>query len=683
MCEERKREMDDRESEFHLKEELLRLSSLFLEENPDPILCLNKRGELLYGNPSGRLLLKKIPSLKMFYSKISSADLKESENRSLTLTIDGKDYIFLLTPLQDESVLFLYGVDNTQYREAKVELKRLSKIIEESINMIFITDYRGSIEYVNSTFEKTTGFLREEAIGKNPRILASQETDPIVYEEMWRQIRSGKTWRGLLKNKKKNGTLYWANGFISPIRDERGEITHFLAIQEDVTERIVAEERLQYLSIHDRMTGLMTRIHFLELLDRYIKEDRNVKREALLLHVNIDGFNLINDSFGHSVGDQFLKSFATFLDKQREKLHSTYNLEGESFLGRVGGDEFALFINIEGREEALQIAEDIRRTVESYRFLGGSIRVTVSMGLALYPEHGNNSKDLFSQVNAATMQAKELGQNRYVLYSDKDTYLKKVQSILEEKQMIIRAMEEDRIIPWFQPILNLHSNQIGHYEALARLITEDESVLSPGSFIPTAERYGLISGIDRIITKKAIEYQGSLQRAGKNISFSMNLSGRHIGDEAMLSYLQETIERAGAHPGSIVFEITETAAIDTKDRAISFVRALKRMGCQFSLDDFGVGYTSFVHLLEMDLDYIKIDGSFVRKLLSKEKDRIVVKTIVDMAKNLGVCTIGEFVEDREIIPVLYRLGVDYAQGYCIGKPSPTLKDDWHLCDWKE
>lgn len=348
-------------------------------------------------------------------------------------------------------------------------------------------------------------------------------------------------------------------------------------------------------------------------------------------------------------------------------------------IARLGGDEFAVFFEAKNKEEGIQTAETIRRNVEDYRFLGGSIRVTVSIGLVMYPEHGKKSKDLISQANAATLQAKELGQNRYAIYSDSDQYLQQVQSILEKKQLIIKAIEEDGILPYFQPILNLHTQEINHYEALARLSTSHGEVLPPGSFIPIAERYGLISRIDGIITRKTIEYLAMLSKRDESISFSMNLSGKHLGDEKMLSYLRRVIEDSGAHPGAIVFEITETAAIDNRKRAISFVRSLKELGCKFSLDDFGVGYTSFVHLIDMDLDYIKIDGSFIRLLMDNKRDRVIVKTIVDMAKNLKIETIAEFVEKRGIIYILKELGVDYAQGYCIGKPAPVLKNDWDMC----
>lgn len=654
------------------KEDLQRFFHLFSEENPKPIYCLKGNGELIYSNQPGLALLEKFSWQDFFPSNSLKVFLEKKENRSVHVTIAHRVYEFTVVPIKDEDIAFLYGSDITQRKKTELQLKQLSWIIEKSINMVFITTYFGSIEYVNATFERITGYAKKEVLGKNPSLLASKETDPEVYKTMWSDIQSGQTWRGLLKNKKKNGDYYWANGFISPIRNETGEITHFLAIQEDITEKIAVEERLNYLSVHDRMTGLIGRVPFVNLLDSYIKETGGKDREAILLQLNIDGFQLINDSFGHCVGDQFLKSFADFLLHITKELNEVYGQGKEPIVGRIGGDEFGIFLDNKSREEGMKIAENIRNTVAGYRFIGGSIRVTVSIGLTFYPGQGKNSKELLSQANAATLQAKELGQNRSVLYNNDDIYLKQVQSILEEKRLILNAIEEDRIIPWFQPILDLDSNQVKHYESLARLLNSDGEIILPGSFIPTAERFGLISSIDGIITRKSIQYQGALQKKGKSISFSMNLSGKHLVDQSMLQFLEETLEESGADPEAIVFEITETAAIDNRNRAKDFITALKKRGCKFSLDDFGVGYTSFVHLLELDLDYIKIDGSFIRQLVVRKRDQVLVKTIVDMAKNLGVKTIGEFVDKKEIIPILKELGVDYAQGYYIGKPSPSL-----------
>ncbi|MFQ3573996.1 MAG: EAL domain-containing protein, partial [Thermodesulfovibrionales bacterium] len=283
-----------------------------------------------------------------------------------------------------------------------------------------------------------------------------------------------------------------------------------------------------------------------------------------------------------------------------------------------------------------------------------------------------SASDLISKTNSALNRARTLGQNRWYLFHEDDSYIKSASSSLEEKQMIIQAMEEDRFIPYFQPILDLKTNTIHHYEALARLIDQYDNVLLPSSFVFTAEKYGLIAGIDKIIAYKTMQIQAELKRLGRVVSFSINLSGKYLGDEAMLNYLKESLEDTKADPENIVFELTETAAIEDFSSAIRFFKELKKIGCKFSLDDFGVGFTSFVHIIEMEVDFIKIDGSFVRNIETSTRNRLLVKTISDLAKGLKIKTIAEYADKEVTVQILRELGVDYAQGFYIGKPAPHL-----------
>jgi len=232
-----------------------------------------------------------------------------------------------------------------------------------------------------------------------------------------------------------------------------------------------------------------------------------------------------------------------------------------------------------------------------------------------------------------------------------------------------KALAEDRFLPFFQPILDLHTNTVHHYEALARMRDDDGSILSPAAFIDIAERTGLIGAIDTAISTKTMERQ---IKEGGDISFSMNISGKDMGDEHFLSSLKSAIKATGAVPERLVFEITETAAIHDLESAKTFIESLKSMGCKFSLDDFGVGFTSFVYLRELPIDYIKIDGSFIRKLPESRNDQLFVKAITDVARGMGIKTIAEFVEDERIMEYLRTFGVDYAQGYFIGKPAEDI-----------
>jgi EAL domain-containing protein (putative c-di-GMP-specific phosphodiesterase class I) len=244
-------------------------------------------------------------------------------------------------------------------------------------------------------------------------------------------------------------------------------------------------------------------------------------------------------------------------------------------------------------------------------------------------------------------------------------------SRIQWKERILKALKEDRFEPWFQPILDLKTGLVHHYEALARMRDTDGKILLPGSFIEVAERFGIIGEIDRVIIEKTMKIQAA---GGRNnpYSFSVNLSGMDLGDQKLLSFLKSTLKRTGADPGSIVFEITETAAVGYIDNAIEFIESLKKLGCRFALDDFGVGFTSFMYLKRMNVDFIKIDGSFIRKLNEDKIDQLFVKSMTEVANGLNIMTVAEFVENEETLVLLKKFGVDFAQGYFVGKPAPAL-----------
>ncbi|MBI5875634.1 MAG: EAL domain-containing protein, partial [Deltaproteobacteria bacterium] len=545
------------------------------------------------------------------------------------------------------------------------ELKKLAFALEQSINIVFLTDIKGNIEYVNPMFEQITGWSKQEAIGQNPRILASGETTRAQYEELWNTILAGKTYRYTFKNKKKNGQYYWATAQIAPIKDERGEVIQFLAMQEDITEKKKAEERAEYLAHYDEMTGLYNRVRFMELMDKWIQAAQGSGKVSALLLIDIDEFKSINEIYGHNIGDEFLRHAAGLLKNSMEDVHR------ESVLAHLGGDEFAVFITDVNEKDAMDIAEVMRKRIEGLYFTPLTTRFTASIGIALYPEHGAAVRELLSRADIAMYRAKASGRNRCHLYQPEDHDLEKIHSRLKEKELIQNALNQDRFLPWFQPILDLKDNKIHHCEALARMRGEDGAILLPGAFIDTAEIFGLIGAIDRVIIEKTMRLQAAMSRQGSSMSFGMNLSGKDLGDEDILSFLRDKIIETGADPAHLMFEITETAAIHDMDKAVKFIKALKAIGCHFSLDDFGVGFTSFIYLREMGVDYIKIDGSFIKRLHEdNNNDKLFVKAIVDVAKGMGIKTVAEFVENEEIIKLLKKIGVDYAQGYAIGKPAP-------------
>ncbi|HZX36274.1 MAG TPA: EAL domain-containing protein [Thermodesulfobacteriota bacterium] len=565
--------------------------------------------------------------------------------------------------------------DVTEQRQAEVELKRLSTAIEQSINIIFITDKNGVFEYVNRKFEEVTGYFKEDVIGQTPAILASGEMSEAEYSELWETVLSGKTWRGVFKNKKKNNEFFWVNGIITPIIDDNNEIISLLAVQEDITEKMRDKDRIEYLSERDELTGLYNRNHFMRLIEEWIFRNKSKEdAKAILVLINIDGFQVFNDTYGHLIGDEYLKTAARTLElvvhdidspelKQRSK---------DFILSRLGGDEFALFCPLLSVAEGLEICKLVRDVFEEFCLGEGIITLTASSGVVFYPEHATTTKELFTMVDAALHRAKELGGNKTRVFRAEDRVLEGMHSRIKQKDLIVKALQAKRFEPWFQPIVDLRTGETHHYEVLARMRGEDGSVILPAFFIDVAEKFGIIGDIDKAMTGMSIDLLSEMNRKGKTCTFCMNLSGNNFSDEEFFLFLREKIAGGNIKSGQIVFEITETAAVHDLGRAQSFISGLKELGCSFALDDFGVGFTSFLYLKQLDVDYIKIDGSFVRKLNENKSDQLFVRAITDVARGMGIKTIAEFVENEDTMKLLKTIGVDYAQGYYIGKPAPVF-----------
>lgn len=565
--------------------------------------------------------------------------------------------------------------DITDFKRTEHELKKFSMIIEQSVNLVFITDPNGVIEYVNPKFEEITGYSAKDAIGQQPRILKSGETPLEEYQILWDTVNAGKTWRGIFKNRRKNGNYYWASNVVSPIMNEKGNITHFLAIQEDITEKRKAEDQIRHLISHDTLTGLFNRTQFIQLLKCWIDESRPLNKKGVLILIDLDHFRIINDMHSHAKGDIILNSVATILEQTIQDYYVSVNNRHriERYLtAHLDSDEFAAFLPECNEQEGLAAAEKIRAALENMRILELPTRVTASIGIALFPAHGDTASELLKRADIAIYKAKDMGKNVCRVFSPEDRDLEKIHERLEWKERILSALDDDRFEPWFQPILDLKKDQICHYETLARMRGKDGKIHFPAMFIDVAERFKITGLIDKMMIGKAMRLQAERSGKGVMLNISMNLSGRDLGDEDFLRFIQSEINNTGADPNYLIFEITETEAVHNIDSAIKFIKAVKDIGCHFALDDFGVGFSSFLYLKMMAVDYIKIDGTFIKSLHEDPVDQLFVKSIGNVARELGIKTIAEFVETKESLDLLREFGIDYAQGYLIGKPAPGI-----------
>jgi EAL domain-containing protein (putative c-di-GMP-specific phosphodiesterase class I) len=341
-------------------------------------------------------------------------------------------------------------------------------------------------------------------------------------------------------------------------------------------------------------------------------------------------------------------------------------------VARLGGDEFAVLLRDADRDTAERIAEGMLETVRERRLPleGQRISMTTSVGIVCFGDEEPRVEDLMVSADLAMYAAKEAGGNRYhVATADGGEYVSGMQVRLNWADQIRRALDEDRFVLYCQPIFNLSSNEVTQYELLLRMVGEDGEIVMPAAFIDTAERFGLIQEIDQWVAREAIHLL-----AAHDVRLEVNISGKSMGDLAIPELVEREIAATGIDPGRLVFEITETAAIANMEQARAFAERLTRLGCRFALDDFGAGFSSFYYLKYLPLDYLKIDGDFIRSLTSSVTDQLVVKSMVDIARGMGMKTIAEFVEAPETVAMLREKGVDYSQGYFHGAPRPVATE---------
>ena len=460
-----------------------------------------------------------------------------------------------------------------------------------------------------------------------------------------------------------NKTISWVHSGLSG--RQVANVPVVLSIGLDITDREMAEQRLAWLANHDPLTELNNRRYFQTEFEKIITLAERYNHASALLFFDLDQFKYINDSSGHHTGDALLQIVAR---KLREITRST------DLIARLGGDEFAIVIPEADIPAATRYADKLLMELKKITIplKGHSHRVSASIGIVAYPNHGNNANELLSNADLAMYQAKESGRDQWHLFSSSEQAREQMNARATWKDKIEQALTDDRFVLYFQPILEICSGTISHYEVLIRMVEKDGSIAMPGEFIPVAERTGLIHRINHYVLRASVEKLASLKQQAIDITLSINLSGRVIDDPELLPQLTQLLNASGIDPTRLVFELTETAALADVNAAERLMSELQAIGCRFALDDFGVGFSSFYYLRELPLDIVKIDGSFIRQLPTNSMDQVFVKALTEMATALGKDTVAEFVEDEATLILLEEIGVIYAQGYYIGRPSPAI-----------
>jgi len=555
---------------------------------------------------------------------------------------------------------------NKQLQASNDNLSKLSRAVNACSSSVIITDSKGRIEYVNPKFTAITGYQQAEVLAKKTRFLQSSATPSSTYSELWRTISAGKDWKGEFHNKKKDGSLYRARNSISSVKNTEGIITNYICIQDDVSHEYELSEKLSFQASHDSLTGLINRQEFERRTDRLLANLKHDEEgEHALCFMDLDQFKIINDTCGHSAGDEMLRQIGVLLQK---------TVRQRDTLARLGGDEFGVLMEHCSLDDAHRVSMAILKAIQDYQFSWQdySFKLGVSIGLVAITKNSPNLSELLKHADAACYVAKDNGRNRVHVHDLGDAEIAQRHGEMQWVTRINKAIIENRFCLYAQAIVPLNSSQEMHYEFLIRMIDERGEIIPPGAFLPPAERYNLISKLDSWVVTTAFELLEKNPRFIDQVNFcSINLSGQSLTDMNFQELIVEKFKHTTIPAKKICFEITETAAITNLSSATLFISKMKELGCRFALDDFGSGLSSFGYLKNLPVDFLKIDGMFVKNIAQDPIDRAMVKSINEIGQVMGMHTIAEFVENAEIKNILNDIGVDHAQGYGISKPLPV------------
>ena len=543
----------------------------------------------------------------------------------------------------------------------------LSYVVDSSHDAIITKARDGTITSWNRGAERLYGYTAEEAIGR-PTALIEPDSRSGEHREMLEKAFRGDSLDHFETERvRKDGTRLVVSLTVSPVRDIRGRIVSAAVIARDITERSRYEERLRHLADHDQLTGLYNRRRFEEELKRELARTGRYDSHGAVLSVDVDNFKSINDSAGHAAGDAVLIEVAALLMRR---------FRSSDVVGRLGGDEFAVLLPAVGVDEARAAAQDLLATIHNLGavFGGKPLRVTVSVGVAAFESDDATASELLTGADLAMYAAKAQGRDRVVVYTASEGRTARATAKLTWAERIRDALgREDGFVLHMQPILDLATGQISHGELLLRMRGEHGDLIPPGAFLPAAERYGLIHAVDRWVVRRAIRM---IADAGDQPlpPLGVNLSGESVvGDPGLLGLIERELETASVDPARLIFEVTETAAIANMPVASAFAVGLNELGSSVALDDFGTGFGSFYYLKHLPVSYIKMDGEFIQNLPRSEIDAHMVTAIVGVAQGLGIKTVAESVTDEETIRLLCEHGVDFAQGFHVGRPGPIVQ----------
>ncbi|NML15673.1 putative bifunctional diguanylate cyclase/phosphodiesterase [Azohydromonas caseinilytica] len=551
--------------------------------------------------------------------------------------------------------------DVSERLRTEERLRLAASVYDGSREGIAITDPQGRILDVNAAFEEITGYHRDAVVGRKPSVLSSGRHDKAFYQAMWAELLDKDGWSGEIWNRRADGTLLAELLRISAVRDPQGRLTHYVAIFSDITSLKRQQETLQRLAHYDALTGLPNRVLLSDRLETLIAQAGRRREHVAVCYLDLDGFKEVNDAWGHATGDALLVLAA-------ERLRQT--LRSGDTVARLGGDEFVLLLGQAHTEDEVRaVAERVLAVLGApFELEHGSARVTSSVGIALYPEHGRTPGHLLRNAAQAMLRAKRQGKNHacFVAEHEVDLFGREQQA-----QRMRQALHAGELALYYQPKIDARTRCPVGAEALLRWQHPERGLLTPGDFLPQLQGTALECEIDWHVLEQGTAQLGRWAREGRELGLSINLSAATLLHPQLAARVTQLVRQHQVPPGRLELEVLETAALSDLAAVVAAMEACAHAGVCFALDDFGTGYSSLHYLRQLPVKSLKIDQGFVRRMLTDEGDMHIVRAVVGLAGAFGVRTVAEGVETRPHAQALAEIGCDLLQGYWIARPMPA------------
>jgi len=566
---------------------------------------------------------------------------------------------------EDRGRLVVLGTSQDVTRQFQMEsrLQLLASAFQFSGEAILITDQDNNIVTVNPAFTRLTGYSESEARGRNPRFLSAGRTTPEEYREMWKGIVEQGFWQGEIWDRRKDGGVYPKWVTVSVIRDANGELSHYIAHFTDVSLERAAEAQLQHMAHHDVLTGLLNRLSLKGRLDQALAAARREGLQVALMFIDLDRFKVINDTLGHHIGDKLLVEVA---DRLRASVRDS------DVVARLGGDEFVIMLSgLENSASAAVIAKKLIRNIgDPYSIEGYDLYTTPSVGIAIFPSDGEDADILMKNADAAMYHAKSAGRNNFQFFDARmnDAALER----LKIEHSLRQALAHEEFCVHYQPIIEMATGRVSSVEALVRWRHPEMGMVPPGNFIGIAEETGLIQPIGEWVFWTACRQLAAFNAAGfRDLKMGINISALQLRNGNLPVLVQGALEAYSLQPETLVFEITESVAMQQPEETVRILKLLNEMGVSLAIDDFGTGYSSLSYLRLFPIKHLKLDRSFVMEIGQGPGSAVICDATIGLAQNLGLKLIAEGVETQAQYDYLQQKGCDLVQGYLLSRPVPA------------